>query len=71
MDLAMGIVTWIKGSYLFTHLEVGKYTKRRTRNKDYSNINDNGESVYSNQSRKPLKKTKSSKKLIRAKWPGG
>lgn len=67
----MGIVTWIKGSYLFTHLEVGKYTKRRTPSKKYSTINDNADSVYSKQSSKPLRKTKSSKKLIRAKWPGG
>lgn len=27
----MGLVTWIKGSYLFTHMEVGKYTRRRKR----------------------------------------
>ncbi|KAJ9088839.1 hypothetical protein DSO57_1019117 [Entomophthora muscae] len=25
----MGFVSWFKGTYLFTHLNVGKYTKRR------------------------------------------
>lgn len=27
----MGFVAWFKGTYLFTHLNVGKYTKRRSK----------------------------------------